>query len=1162
MNYPLSEIHANILKGQILGAPEPEKKGIFQIFNREKPQGLSGLTKEFQVLLDRQSSLASFVVGYFNDPNKYFSLSAEKLREIARSPQFKYVNVYQYDEAVERLLKAEWVAGEKWLATRHLFFLSGYFSERTEDRWLNLLKELQGDILMEGFLLLLMGMARRDTCHQALNFIVKASLFFDFKHDEITWLFDLIEKASDQDFKNTLPKVGSLCIELAQECKAIQSENQVRSLYNMLTEEFKCHSHILQLNQTELRTFWFLLRSINSNSSDFGFIYYPAQKLVAEIEAKLDLTEAEMAEQMMRCIKSKHNILVPEKIIQYISANAGSKVFQRSLFEATWDLFFHNIHHFSNKHIDKPLRKQVAQQLAVSGETLTWEALLWTGFRQVPIPTNHSPYFGLHPDQIRPLFQLMRAVANVDIVKIYKVGKLYHIRFVFGGEMYDMPTGDGFGIGPVPLLNTLLFENGVPYQLVVLEVPLFDTQLDNRYKTKIITLVNEETYQRFENLILPQGLAGFVKSGAPAPVFTQNIDELGALKARPELDVIKLEEDPKFTGIREQLEKLEPLEVWMKLLQHCLSYPLDGKPSATWQGEAKKLALEMSANLYRKGMVMVVDGMIKGEEWFSDDEKICGLRGLVWLCRVSTDGSLRFLLQRTANKAYKKVPGGPLNAKLGNLAMDSLVADGSLQAFGALGNLNAKAKYPVFVRAIASAMKKFDKLLKQFPADELQDRVIPTHELVGGERTIPVGNFSAKLRVEGLKAKLEWLGANGKTTASVPAELKREHEVDLQSIKGEVKGIEETIQAQLFRLEQTWIQNRSWQLDFWLEFYHGHELMGLLVQKLVWQVETEGKLVSFMPMSGIFYNKDWQAIQLPESGRIRLWHPALSTSVAEVDAWRTQLFAQKIVQPFKQAFREVYLLTPAEESSFDQSMRFAGHYLKGNTLYSLGKNRMWTMSYDQAPLRKIPELNLVAEMSISGVVLHNNCTTGALCFREMVAGTNAYNMYRQAKMPLKNVPPTVLSEVMRDVDLFVAVSTVGIDPYFDQNNTGDLLNYWQDVSFGEKSKTEVAEIRRDLLQRLIPMTKIASQCRFDSNYLYVKGKIREYKINLNSGNILMLPNDQYLCIVPAHDAKMEKRIWLPFEGGDAGLMLILSKAFLLADDDKITDPQILGQLKR
>jgi hypothetical protein len=78
-------------------------------------------------------------------------------------------------------------------------------------------------------------------------------------------------------------------------------------------------------------------------------------------------------------------------------------------------------------------------------------------------------------------------------------------------------------------------------------------------------------------------------------------------------------------------------------------------------------------------------------------------------------------------------------------------------------------------------------------------------------------------------------------------------------------------------------------------------------------------------------------------------------------------------------------------------------------------------------------------------------------------------------------------------------------------------------------------------------------------FLRVEGKRRAYRIHLGSGNILMEPNDRYLCIVPASAGGIEVR--LPFEG-DNMLSIILSKAAMLADEDKITDPSILSQLER
>ena len=162
-------------------------------------------------------------------------------------------------------------------------------------------------------------------------------------------------------------------------------------------------------------------------------------------------------------------------------------------------------------------------------------------------------------------------------------------------------------------------------------------------------------------------------------------------------------------------------------------------------------------------------------------------------------------------------------------------------------------------------------------------------------------------------------------------------------------------------------------------------------------------------------------------------------------------------------------------------------------------------------------------------------------------------------VPLQDIPPLVFSEIMRDVDLFVGVCSVSNDPnWTDGGANAPHRDYWQNHSFGELSAT--AETRRELLSRLIPRIKIRDQASIDGRFLKVQGQRRTYKIHLGSGNILLEPNDQYLCIVPDSSmASATKGVFLPFEG-DRTLSIILSKAFLLAEDHKITDPTITRQL--
>jgi hypothetical protein len=162
---------------------------------------------------------------------------------------------------------------------------------------------------------------------------------------------------------------------------------------------------------------------------------------------------------------------------------------------------------------------------------------------------------------------------------------------------------------------------------------------------------------------------------------------------------------------------------------------------------------------------------------------------------------------------------------------------------------------------------------------------------------------------------------------------------------------------------------------------------------------------------------------------------------------------------------------------------------------------------------------------------------------------------------LAEIPPLVLSEVLRDVDLFVGVASVGNDPTWQDGGPGGRFReYWASYSFGELGAT--AQTRRDLLGRLVPRLAIADRAHVDGRFLVVRGDLRTYKIHLGSGNILMSPNDQYLCIVPKQGTeRVRDGLFLPFEG-DRVLAVILSKAMLLAKDSQITDPTITQQLGR
>ena len=87
------------------------------------------------------------------------------------------------------------------------------------------------------------------------------------------------------------------------------------------------------------------------------------------------------------------------------------------------------------------------------------------------------------------------------------------------------------------------------------------------------------------------------------------------------------------------------------------------------------------------------------------------------------------------------------------------------------------------------------------------------------------------------------------------------------------------------------------------------------------------------------------------------------------------------------------------------------------------------------------------------------------------------------------VPTLVFSEIMRDVDLFVGVGSIGNDPAWqDGGRETRYGEYWRNYSFGELSATAIS--RRETLERLIPRLKIADKCMLSDRFLLVQGTRR------------------------------------------------------------------------
>jgi Domain of unknown function (DUF4132) len=639
---------------------------------------------------------------------------------------------------------------------------------------------------------------------------------------------------------------------------------------------------------------------------------------------------------------------------------------------------------------------------------------------------------------------------------------------------------------------------------------------------------------------------------------------------------------------------------WVALLKHTLT-ATGARPSAKWHKTGRELVAALGEEAFRHAMEdwlpRVGKGrshtIVKDPRGIGDtihDENANVLRGFLWLLPLlkRRDGHAR-LAAGVALSAYRKVPGvGPRAVKVGNAAVYSLSEMVGPEAMGQLAMLKVRVRFGTAQKEVEKAFDAAAREL-QLPRNEIEELSVPDCGLGSvGLREEVIGDYRVRVDVRGSDVEVSWFDEKGKPLKSVPGAVKKEHAEDWKDLQGDVKDLQAMISAQKERIDGLFLEQKTWSADVWRERYIDHPMVGTIGRRLIWCVD--GAAVTMV--EGQAQDLDAKAVAIADTAAVTLWHPA-GRSVEEVVAWRRRVESLGMVQPFKQAHREVYLLTDAERRTESYSNRFAAHILRQHQFNALcgarnWKNKLRLMVDGEYPpaSRELAAWRIRAEFWIEGIgdaygqdtndagtylrlasdqvrfyrtgAALNTAHAGGGGYRARALGPGADEVNEPLHMD--EVPRLVFSEIMRDVDLFVGVGSIGNDPAWqDGGREARYGEYWRNYSFGELSATAIS--RRETLERLIPRLKIASKCVLSDRFLVVQGTRRRYKIHLGSGNILMEPNDQYLCIVP--DAKTRAgtpQVYLPFEG-DATLSIILSKAFLLAEDKTITDQVILRQLE-
>lgn len=393
---------------------------------------------------------------------------------------------------------------------------------------------------------------------------------------------------------------------------------------------------------------------------------------------------------------------------------------------------------------------------------------------------------------------------------------------------------------------------------------------------------------------------------------------------------------------------------------------------------------------------------------------------------------------------------------------------------------------------------------------------------------------------------------NGKQLKSVPAKIKKdEYVLALMDAKKQMAEQSRRTKAMLedameSQEEYTWAEIRGM-----LENPVIHDMVAALVFKVAEPdgVKPELDNAADSIMSGAnelddsknvvlgFATEDGlnvfgENIKLSDDTKLTVAHPFHMYMAGKWHDIQKYVFDNKIVQPFKQVFRELYVKTE-EEMNMEHSLRYAGNQIQPKKTLGCLRSRHWVADIEDGLQKVYYKENIVAQIYALADWFSpadiESPTLEWVVFSDRKTGKN---------MRIKDIPDIIFSEVMRDVDMAVSVAHAGgVDP--------------------ETSHSTV-EMRKAIAEFTMPLFRLTN-VTFTKNHAVIEGKRANYTVHLGSG-VVHQEAGPMINVLPVHSQR-RGRIFLPFVDDDPKTSEVLTKILFFAEDNKIKDPYILGQIE-
>lgn len=193
--------------------------------------------------------------------------------------------------------------------------------------------------------------------------------------------------------------------------------------------------------------------------------------------------------------------------------------------------------------------------------------------------------------------------------------------------------------------------------------------------------------------------------------------------------------------------------------------------------------------------------------------------------------------------------------------------------------------------------------------------------------------------------------------------------------------------------------------------FFAHKDLQPIAGLLIWSVKRESEAFNAVPSADgpAWVLANGTRVEMHNSDFAKLWHP-IESETDEVDAWEEWFAQAGLTQPFAQIHREQYELKPEDET---ETLMFAGHDIWSSPFLAVSRGFGWAVAWGALHLSF---REYVFALQTDGENLYPSApfqTKGL----KLLAGANT----------LSEVEPRVISEVLRQVDLF---TTLGIEALY------------------------------------------------------------------------------------------------------------------------------------